>query len=126
MGFAARFLFALVVVFSTYNPEGVCYYHWLRQGGGSAPLKAFVGVVLLIAWVFLLKTARSSLGTLGLLLAAAFFGTLIWLLLSFAHVTAHGSRAITYIVGTALAGVLSVGLGWSRTRQKVTGQVNVD
>jgi hypothetical protein len=29
-------------------------------------------------------------------------------------------------VGVTLAAVLSVGLGWSRTRQKVTGQVDVD
>jgi hypothetical protein len=122
----ARFVFALAVIFGTYNPEGVSYYHWLRQGGGSLPLKAFVGVVLLIAWVLLLKTARSSLGTLGLVLAAALFGTATWVVMSFAHLEAHGWQAITYVVGVALAAVLSVGLGWSRTRQKLTGQVDVD
>jgi LysM repeat protein len=116
----------LAVVFATYNPEGVSYYHWLRVGEGPAPLKAFLGVVLLIAWVFLLRTAWSSLGTLGLVLTAAFFGTLLWVVLSFANVVARGSRAITYLVGFALAAVLSVGLGWARTRQKVTGQVDVD
>ena len=126
MAFLARFGFALVVIFATYNPEGVSYYHWLREGGGSTPLKAFLGVVLLIAWIVLVKTARSTLGTLGLVLAAAFFGTLLWVVLSFAHVVAHGSRAITYVVELALAAVLSVGLGWARTRQKVTGQVDVD
>jgi hypothetical protein len=110
----ARFVFALAVVFGTYNPEGVSYYHWLRQGGGSLPLKAFVGVVLLIAWVLLAKTARSSLGTLT------------WLVMSYAHLEAHSGRAITYVVGVALAAVLSVGLGWARTRQKLTGQVDVD
>ncbi len=126
MAVLARFVFAVAVVFSTYNPEGVSYYHWLQQGGGSTPLKAFVGVVLLIAWVFLLNTARKTLGPLGLILSAAFFGTLIWLILAFTQVSAHGSRAITYIVGAALAGILSIGLSWARTRQKVTGQVDVD
>lgn len=126
MAILARFVFALAVVFGTYNPEGVSYYHWLRQGGGSLPLKAFVGVVLLIAWVLLARTARSSLGTLGLVLTAAFFGTLTWLVMSYAHLEAHTGRAITYVVGIALAAVLSVGLGWARTRQKLTGQVDVD
>lgn len=126
MAILARFVFALAVVFGTYNPEGVSYYHWLRQGGGSLPLKAFAGVVLLIAWVLLAKTARSSLGTLGLVLTAAFFGTLTWLVMSYAHLEAHSGRAITYVVGVALAAVLSVGLGWARTRQKLTGQVDVD
>lgn len=126
MAILARFVFALAVVFGTYNPEGVSYYHWLRQGDGSLPLKAFVGVVLLIAWVLLAKTARSSLGTLGLVLTAAFFGTLTWLVMSYAHLEAHSGRAITYVVGVALAAVLSVGLGWARTRQKLTGQVDVE
>ena len=125
MAILARFVFALAVVFGTYNPEGVSYYHWLRQGGGSQPLKVFAGVVLLIAWVLLLKTARSSLGTIGLVLAAAFFGTLIWVVMSLAHLGAHSGRAITYLVGVALAAVLSVGFGWARTRQKLTGQVDV-
>lgn len=126
MAFLARLVAALVVVFATYNPEGVSYYHWVREGGGSTPLKAFAGVVLLIAWIFLLKSAQASLGSLGVVLAAAFFGTLLWLILSFAHMSAQGSRAITYLVGFALAGVLSVGLIWSRFRQKVTGRVDVD
>jgi hypothetical protein len=126
MAFLARFVVALVVVFATYNPEGVSYYHWVRESGGSMPLKAFAGVVLLIAWIFLLKSASSSLGMLGVVLAAAFFGTLLWLILSFAQVSAQGSRAVSYLVEVALAGVLSVGLIWSRFRQKVTGQVDVE
>lgn len=126
MAILARFVFALLVVFGTYNPEGVSYYHWLRHGGGPLPLKAFTGVVLLIAWVLLLRTAKSSLGTLGLLLSAALFGTLTWVVMSFANLEAHGGRAITYLVGLALAAVLSIGLGWAKTRQKLTGQVDVD
>jgi amino acid transporter len=126
MAFLARFAAAVVVVFATYNPEGLSYYHWLREGGGSLPLKAFAGIVLLIAWIFLLKSAQSSLGMLGVALSAAFFGTLLWLVLSFAHVSAHGSRTLSYLVEIGVAGVLSVGLIWSRFRQRVTGQVDVE
>jgi len=125
MAFLVRLVTALVVVFATYNPEGRSFYHWVMEGGGSLPLKAFLGVVLAIAWIFLLNSARASLGSVGLLLAAAFFGTLIWLVLSAAHWSAQSGRAITYIVEVALAGVLSVGLVWSRFRQRVTGQVDV-
>jgi hypothetical protein len=46
--------------------------------------------------------------------------------MSYAHLEAHSGRAVTYVVGVALAAVLSVGLGWARTRQKLTGQVDVD
>lgn len=126
MALIARFIAALVVVFATYNPDGTSYYHWVQESAGSMPIKAFAGIVLLIAWIFLLKSAQSSLGMLGVVLAAAFFGTLLWVILSFAHVSAQGSRALTYLVGVAVAGVLSVGLIWSRFRQRVTGQVDVE
>lgn len=126
MAFLARFAVALVVVFASYNPEGVSYYHWVREGGGAMPLKAFTGMVLLIAWIFLLKSTQSSLGSLGVVLAAAFFGTLLWVILSFAQVSPQGTRTLTYLVGIGVAGVLSVGLIWSRFRQKVTGQVDVE
>lgn len=126
MALIARFIAALVVVFATYNPEGASYYHWVHEGDGSMPIKAFAGIVLLIAWIFLLKSAQSSLGMLGVVLAAAFFGTLLWVILSFAHVSAQGTWALTYLIGVAVAGVLSVGLIWSRFRQRVTGQVDVE
>lgn len=126
MAVLARLLLALVVVFATYNPEGVSYLHWLQQGGGPLPLKVLAGVVLLIAWLFLLRTAASALGALGLVLAGAFFAALIWVVMSLAHLEAHSLRAVTYLVGLALAGVLSVGLGWSKVRQKLTGQVDTE
>ena len=75
-----------MLLFATYNPEGRSYFHWLAQGQlGVTPLKAFVGVCLLVGWVFLLRATVQSLGALGTLLAAAFFGTLIWLIVSWAH-----------------------------------------
>ena len=46
--------------------------------------------------------------------------------MSLAHLEAHSLRAVSYVVGLALAGVLSVGLGWAKARQKLTGQVEVD
>ena len=35
-------------------------------------------------------------------------------------------RALAAACTLALAGVLSVGLGWAKARQKLTGQVEVD
>jgi LPXTG-motif cell wall-anchored protein len=125
--FLLRLLGAAVLLFATYNPEGRSYVHWMAADGWAiTPLKAFVGVCLVVAWVFLLRATVSSLGALGTLLAAAFFGTLIWLIVSWAHLEPKTSKGLTYLILIGLAAVLSTGSVFSIWRRKMTGQVDVD
>jgi len=50
--FGLRFLFSVILVFATYNPEGYSYFDWVRGVFPSITLKqAFVGVLLVIGWV---------------------------------------------------------------------------
>ena len=126
-----RFLLRLVasaaLLFATYNPEGRSFVHWMAEDGWAiTPLKAFVGVCLVVGWVFLLRATVRSLGALGTLLAAAFFGTLIWLIVSWAHLEPKTSKGLTYLILIGLAAVLSTGSIWSIWRRRMTGQVDVD
>jgi len=66
------------------------------------------------------------LGVIGLVLAVAFFGTLLWLVIDYGLVSAENSRALSYLVLLGLAGVLSTGLSWSHIRRRLTGQLDVD
>jgi hypothetical protein len=126
-GFLFRLIGAAVLLFATYNPEGRSYFHWMAQGGWQiTPLKAFAGVCLLVGWVFLLRATIRSLGALGTVLAAAFFGTLIWLIVSWAHLEPRTSRGLTYLILLGIAAVLATGSAWSLVRRRVTGQVDVD
>ncbi len=125
--FLLRLAAAIVLLLATYNPEGRSYFHWLAQNNWEfTPLKAFVGVCLLVGWVFLLRATVQSLGALGTLLAAAFFGTLIWLIVSWAHLEPTTSKGLTYLIMIGLAAVLSTGSIWSIWRRRMTGQVDVD
>ncbi len=125
--FFARLVAAVALLLATYNPEGRSYFHWLAQGNWEfTPLKAFVGVCLLVGWVFLLRATVQSLGALGTLLACAFFGTLIWLIVSWAHLEPTTSKGLTYLIMIGLAAVLSTGSIWSIWRRRMTGQVDVD
>ena len=125
--FLARLAFAAVLLFATYNPEGRSYLHWLAADGWRmTPLKAFAGVCLLVGWVFLLRATVQSLGALGTLLAAAFFGTLIWLVVSWAHLEPKTSKGLTYLILLGIAAVLTTGSVWSIWRRRMTGQVDVD
>ena len=97
---------------------------------GSLPeysvLMIFVGIVLLIGWTILLRATLRSLGPFGLLLAIAFFGVLLWLVVDVGLLPADSTQAITYLILIALSGVLATGVSWSHVRRRVSGQADVD
>ena len=75
-GILLRFLFAAILFFSTYNPEGYSYFDWaLMNMSEITPLKIFAGIVLLIGWTIYIRATIRSLGIIGLILALGFFGT---------------------------------------------------
>lgn len=125
-GVAARFIAAFALIAATYNPEGQSYYHWVVP---SLPefdaVKAFVGVLLLIGWTVFLRASTRSLGVFGFVLAAAFFGTLIWMGIDFEIIQRDNPRVITYVTMLALAGILTAGMVWSQVRRELSGQVDV-
>jgi hypothetical protein len=127
--FGARFVLALVVVLVTFNPTGHSFVHWVRASladGTAGPVHAFVGVVLAIGWAVLLTATLRSLGALGLFLACAFFGTLVWWLADSGVLPVGGASAVTWIALVCLAGVLSLGVAWGHLWRRLTGRVEVD
>jgi Family of unknown function (DUF6524) len=88
-------------------------------------VKAFAGVVLLIGWSIYISATIEALGLFGLLLTLAFFGTGLWVVIEQGWIHVDSPRAITYAVLILISGVLAVGLGWSNTRRRITGQVDV-
>jgi hypothetical protein len=126
-GFVLRFIFAVVLVFSTYNPEGYSYVDWaLLKLPQFSILKAFVGIVLLIGWVVYLRATLRSLGALGLTLSIGFFGTLIWLVVDWGLIPADSVRAVSYIILVLCSLILTTGVSWSHIRRRISGQVDVD
>ncbi|HED14827.1 MAG TPA: hypothetical protein ENI62_14440 [Gammaproteobacteria bacterium] len=124
--FIMRLLAALALVFVTYNPTGQSYYHW-----AIVPLpeydvpRIFAGIVLIIGWAVFLRATFHSLGVIGIVLAVAFFGTLLWLLIDRELIQFHGNGILSYLVLVAIAGVLAVGMSWSHIRRRMSGQLDV-
>lgn len=126
-GFLLRLLAAFILVFSTYNPSGKSYYHWVSQNISTlTPMIALAGVLLLIGWTILLRATFRSLGPFGLLLAAAFLGVLLWMMIDWDWFDADNLKAVTYLILVVLSGVLAIGVSWSHIRRRITGQVDVD
>ncbi len=123
-GFLLRLLAAALLVFATYNPSGGSFLHWVRHGGnGPLPLKVLAGIALAAGWVFCVRATLRSLGHVGTVLAAAFFGVLIWLFVDLRGTEVAGST-LAWIVLSCLAATLAVGLSFSLVRRRVTGQID--
>jgi len=126
-GFLLRLLAAFILVFSSYNPSGYSYYHWLSENiSAPTPMIALAGVVLLVGWTILLRATFRSLGPFGLLLAAAFLGVVLWMMIDWGWFDADSLTAVTYLTLVVLSGILAIGVSWSHIRRRITGQVDVD
>lgn len=130
-GFLLRFVFALVLVYVSYNPTGLSYYHWAKDalfGDGTvmSPPFALVSVVLLIGWTVYLRATLRSLGSFGLLLALAFFAIIIWWLVDLGLLGINNVSVFSYIVLFLISAVLAVGMSWSHIRRRLSGQADMD
>ena len=123
--FILRLLFATLLVFLTYNPSG---FSWIGMFNREVEMVyiAASGIVLLIGWVMFLRATWNSLGALGTVLAAAFFGVFIWLLVHWDLISLDNPTAITWVVMVVLSFVLAVGMSWSHVRRRLSGQYDTD
>ena len=126
MGIALRVVLAMALVLATFNPSGHSFYHWFVEPPlGLTPVKSFLGVALLIAWVVCLRTAYVALGTLGLVLGCLLLGSFAWMLFDLDLLHATGRATMVWIGLLVFGTVLGFGLSWSLMRARATGQIEV-
>ena len=121
INFLLRLLFACLLVFVTFNPSGYSWVHWLSSDT-PAVYKVASGVVLLIGWAMYLRATWHSLGPIGTVLAAAFFGVLIWLLVEWGMLSLESGSTMIWVVEVVVCGILAVGMSWSHIRRRLSGQ----
>jgi len=127
LGFLWRMLFALALVLLTFNPTGHSYYHWLADGFPSvSPAEAIAGILLLLGWIFFVRTTLSAIGTLGIVLMAALFASIVWWIVSKGWLDVGNRSAMAWIVLLILGLMLGVGMSWSHIRRRLSGQAAVD
>jgi hypothetical protein len=127
LGFALRLLAAFVLVLLTFNPTGYSFYHWVANTlPHVSPVSVVVGIVLLVGWIVFLTATMRSIGLLGVLIALAFFGAVIWMVVSWGWLDPHNGTAMAWIVLLVFAVILAIGVSWSHMRRRLTGQTDVD
>ena len=125
-GIGLRFLFALVIVFATYNPEGYSYFDWAILNFSVDPFKLVVGIILVIGWVIYVRATLRSLGTIGMILVTGLCFALLWLFIDWGLIAKDSSRVMSYSALIILSIILTVGMSWSHIRRRLSGQFDVD
>ncbi len=134
LSFFIRLLFALVLVYATYNPEGYSYFHWIQASlnheetgwMGSDALKFVTGILLLGGWLLFLNATRDSLGVVGIVLLLALCGGLIWFAADMGLFEPTNFSLIAHLTEIVLAFILAFGMSWSHIHRRMTGQVDID
>ena len=125
--FLIRWLVALILVFATFNPTDYSYYRWVTgMDGGNLALKVLAGVVLVIFYVIYLRATWRSIGPIGMTLATALLGTLIWVTIDFGLLDLARPTIFTWVLLFAVATILAIGISWSHVRRRVSGQADMD
>jgi len=127
LGFLWRMLFALALVLLTFNPTGHSYYHSLADGFPSvSPAEAVAGILLLLGWIFFVRTTLSAIGTVGIVLMAALFASIVWWIVSKGWLDVGNRSTMAWIVLLVLGLMLGIGMSWSHIRRRLSGQAAVD
>ncbi len=125
-GVFVRIVVAAALVLATYNPSGYSFYHWLSAPPGDfTPVKALLGVILLIGWVVCLRTVHVALGWLGVILGMALLAALAWVFIDNKWIDVAAPTSVAWMALLILGGILGVGLSWSLVRARLTGQIEV-
>lgn len=126
-GFGLRLAAALILVFTSYNTYGWSYYHWaLTDISGISPIKAFLGVLMIVGWVIFIRATIRSLGIIGILLVVALFATVFWMVVDWGIVATDDRSAVIFTTEIILCLILAIGMSWSHVRRRLSGQVDAD
>lgn|SRR5579872_5533585 len=123
--FVRGVLFSQFVLFATWNNSGYSYVGWVSRATHFSALMAVAGIVLLIAHVVLIRIAYLALGYPGITGALLLIGVLLLIgsrlgVIELDELTRHVEFWLV-----VFASVISLGVGWAKYQQRLSGQRNV-
>ena len=100
--------------------------HLFADDFSFGPVVAIVGLLLLIGWIFCVKTTFHAIGWLGVILGGAFFAAIIWFFVDLGWLNIENTGILTWMTLIVVSLILAVGMAWSHVKRRLTGQLNVD
>lgn len=125
--FSLRLFFAFLLVFTTFNPSGYSYFHWLKNTLPSfTPYIALAGIALIIGWAMFIRATIRSLGPIGVTLAVLLQACLVWLFIDLGWFDWQNMNLMAWVGLSITSVVLAMGMSWSHIRRRLSGQVDTD
>lgn len=128
-GFFLRWLFAIVLVFLTWNPHGYSLVDYIIGSEdllADWPIKLIIGIILLIGWSVYINATMNALGTVGLFLVIMLFVAIIGALYYYDIVAIGFNGLFLDLVLILVSLLLAIGMSWSHVNRRMTGQVDTD
>ena len=128
-GYAWQFirgtLFVQFLLFGTWNHSGYSYIDWVTGAAQFTALMAVAGIALLAAHIAVLRIAYVALGRRGIIAASLLIAMLLLAasrlgLIELEELTGHFEFWLF-----ATASLLSIGIGWAKYQQRISGQRDV-
>jgi hypothetical protein len=127
MGFLARWFVAFLLLALTFNPTDLNFVRWSQMAWDTQmPLVVLAGLVLLAGYIIYLRATFRSIGVPGMVLVAAIFAALVWVLIDWGILGLENRSLNVWLGLLALSLILGIGLSWSIVRRRLTGQTDVD
>ena len=122
-----RWLGAFLLLAATFNPTPYNFARWAEANWQTQmPLTVLLGLILGVGYIIYVGATFRSLGAFGMIVVAALFGALIWVLIDYGVLQLGNTNLTVWLGILALSLILGIGLSWSILRQRLSGQATVD
>ena len=122
-----RWLGAFLLLAATFNPTPYNFARWAEANWQTQmPLTVLLGLILGVGYIVYVGATFRSLGAFGMIVVAALFGALIWVLIDYGVLQLGNTNLTVWLGILALSLILGIGLSWSILRQRLSGQATVD
>lgn len=127
MGILLRWLGAFLLLAATFNPTPYNFVRWAEANWTTQmPLTLLFGLLLAVGYIIYVGATFRSLGAFGMIVIAALFGAVIWVLIDWGVLKLGNTNVTVWLGILALSLILGIGLSWSILRQRLSGQATVD
>ena len=127
MGIIIRWLGAFLLLAATFNPTPYNFVRWAEANWNTQmPHTLLLGLLLAVGYMIYVGATFRSLGAFGMIVIAALFGAVIWVLIDWGVLKLGNTNVTVWLGILALSLILGIGLSWSILRQRLSGQATVD
>lgn len=127
MGILIRWLGAFLLLAATFNPSQYNFVRWAQTNWqAQMPLTLLFSLILAVGYIIYVGATFRSLGAFGMLVVAALFAAVIWVLIDWGVLALSNTNLTVWLGILALSLILGIGLSWSILRQRLSGQATVD